>query len=53
MAPSEFWGSCLEEIMLLLDAWTPERRFGNLSESQVDELVKSRAAWEAKGFKLI
>jgi hypothetical protein len=48
VAPSEYWGMCPAEIWLLVDARTPEKKYGNLRESEVDELAALHEQLEAR-----
>lgn len=53
MPPSEYWAASPAEVWALINAWTPEKRYGNMTESQLDELEDSRSEWEKRGFNLI
>lgn len=38
LAPSEFWKMSADEVSLFLDASIPEKTYGALTQSQVDEI---------------
>lgn len=44
MSPAEVW--------LLIDAKIPEKTYGNLKQSEVDEMMAWREEMEAKGVQL-
>lgn len=45
MTPSEVW--------LFIDAKTPEKRYGNMSQSSYDRLLERREELEAQGVKVM
>jgi hypothetical protein len=40
IAPSEYWRMTPSEVFLLMEAKTPEQRFGNVTESQLESLFE-------------
>ena len=52
IAPSEFWRMTPSECWLIIDANTPPKTYGNLSEREVNEMLEYRKELEAKGVVL-
>jgi hypothetical protein len=52
IAPSEYWLMSPAECWLIIDAHTPQKTYGNLSQTEFDEMAEFRQSLLDQGYEL-
>jgi len=52
IAPSEYWQMSPAECWHIIDANTPEKTYGNLRQSELDDMMEFRQSLLDQGYEL-